>query len=243
MMRNNKSWVWNITVSFFFLVIVGVIVLLIWNFNRQADPRELFIFSAESYIPEHPVSFIILARNAKTETGVRGEIVRLFIDGKEIASVKTNSDGTALVVIKHPPSNRFELTARWGKHIVKQHISVGHCRFKYLKPTYVKKTAKKQVQIETDKTFYAPGDTISAQVKVPLPAKTMCKVSCLLTLMVPYKKGEGIFDALPEVLSEVPCRTFKTVVDVSGILNFKIKLPKAFKGIDFDKEDSVCHLK
>ena len=242
-MRNNRAWAWNIAVSFFFLTFVGVIILLVWNFNRKADPRELFIFSGFNYTPDRPISLVVLTRNAKTETGIQHAKIRLFVDDKEIAPVVTGLDGTALVNIKQHPNDSFELTAHWGGYVVKKHISVGHCRFKYLKATDAKKTVKKQVQIKTDKTFYAPGDTINAQVKVPLPEKTMCKVSCLLTFMVPYKKGEGIFDALSEVLDEVPYRTFKTVVDARGVLSFKIKLPKTFKGIDFNEEDSVCHLK
>ena len=242
-MRNNRALAWNTAVCFLFLAVVGVIFLLVWNFNRKADPRELLIFSGEIHAPDYPVSLVVLARNAKTETGIRGEKVRLFVNDREIDPVKTGPDGTALVHIRKHQKTNFDLTARWGECVVKQEIYVGNYHFKPRKATYAKKAAEKQVQIKTDKTFYAPGDTINTQVKVPLPAKTMCKVSCSLIFRVTDRRNKSMFSSSIKVLKEISYQTLKKAPDANGILNFKIKLPKAFKGIDFDKEDSVCHLK
>ena len=242
-MRNNRALAWNTAVCFLFLAVVGVIFLLVWNFNRKADPRELLIFSAETHAPDYPVSLVVLARNAKTETGIRGEKVRLFVNDREIDPVKTGTDGTALVHIRKHQKTNFDLTARWGECVVKQEIYVGNYHFKPRKATYAKKAAEKQVQIKTDKTFYAPGDAINAQVKVPLPAKTMCKVSCSLIFRVTDRRNKSMFSSSIKVLKEISYQTLKKAPDANGILNFKIKLPKTFKGIDFDKEDSVCHLK
>jgi len=238
-MKQNKSIAWNIFVFVFFALLIATFAFSVYKFTRHADPTEIIIYSAENYAAGKPVSIILFARNAAEQTPLTDQKIDLFVNGKAIPSITTKDDGTALLVLEKYPQNLM-IEARIGERVVKKYIGVGKYKddlSKVLKKVELK--TKPGIQLKTDKSFYAPGETINATIKSKLPAKTKIETKTSLTLKV-LVRGSMFGDEY--IRQQVHYKNIKGSIDASGNFNFQLKLPENFKRIDFAKEDSICEL-
>jgi len=246
-MKQNKSIAWNILISIFFALLIATFAFSVYKFTRHADPTEIAIFSAKNYAADKPVSIILFARDAVNKTPLSDQNIEVSVNGKAISSIKTKEDGTALLILKKYPKN-LVVEARIGERVVKKYIGVG----KYKDDTHkiikkVKFKTKPEIQFQTDKSFYAPGETIKGVIKSKLPAKTKIEIKSSLTFRVlePIKKNDdSMFGPAPRecIRQQVNYKTIKAVRNSNGCFKFQLKLPKEFTKIDFKEEDSVCEL-
>jgi hypothetical protein len=135
-------------------------------------------------------------------------------------------------------TGKYTISADTGKEKVSKTVEVKNYRLPDFK-----------VKLQTDKPFYAPGDTVSGTVEgrylwdKPL-SETGIEIKSTLTFRIPDKGNESIFGGNEPhyVRSQVDYKTITGRTSTDGRLKFKFKLPEEFSRIDFNNEDSICEL-
>ena len=142
----------KLTVYFFLPVLILLSLYSIWRFNQHADPTEIFIFASKRYNPERPQKILILVRNAKNNTPLSRQKVKLGFapvgkNGKyqPLPDATTNDDGIALVTLPPRENKIWQLKAEVGKIHASQFLSV---------------LPETKCQLTTDKPVYQPGQKI-----------------------------------------------------------------------------------
>ena len=105
-----------------------------------------------------------------------------------------------------------------------------------------------KITLDTDKTFYLPGDKVSGTVSISdLYGKPFASTKVLLNASVTVKVSEtrkhGRWNSSTEIVSrEQQLTAVNGITDAAGNIKFEFMIPKGLAGINFQQEDTDCKI-